>query len=60
MKRYINLLSLVILFSSMLLISCEKEAMTYEGKDTIYFDIRTGGWIGGFLDKYERMFYNVQ
>ena len=42
MKRYINLLSLVILFSSMLLISCEKEAMTYEGKDTIYFDIRRG------------------
>ena len=46
MKRYISLFCFVVSLFSMLFISCEKEPMTYEGKDTIYFDIRRGAeWI---------------
>ena len=46
MKKYISLFCFVVSLFSMLFISCEKEPMTYEGKDTIYFDIRRGAeWI---------------
>ncbi|MBQ3522761.1 MAG: DUF4843 domain-containing protein [Bacteroidales bacterium] len=54
MKRYITLFCLVISLFSMLFVSCEKEPMTYEGKDTIYFDVRTGAeWIDPDLWSHE-------
>ena len=54
MKRYISLFCLVASLSAMLFVSCEKEPMTYEGKDTIYFDIRRGAeWIDPTLWAHE-------
>ena len=54
MKRYISLFCLVASLFSMLFVSCEKEPMTYEGKDTIYFDIRRGAeWIDSNLWAHE-------
>ena len=54
MKRYISLFCLVASLFSMLFVSCEKEPMTYEGKDTIYFDIRRGAeWIDANLWAHE-------
>lgn len=50
MKKYISLFCFVVSLFSMLFVSCEKEPMTYEGKDTIYFDIRRGAeWIDSDL-----------
>ena len=52
MKRYISLFCLVASLFSMLFVSCEKEPMTYEGKDTIYFDIRRGAeWMVRWFSK---------
>ncbi len=53
MKRYITLFCLV---ASLVvtLASCEKEPMTYEGKDTIYFNVRRGvEWIDPSLWPHE-------
>ncbi|MBQ7998776.1 MAG: DUF4843 domain-containing protein [Bacteroidales bacterium] len=53
MKRYITLFCLAAsLFAA--LASCEKEPMTYEGKDTIYFNVRRGAeWIDPSLWPHE-------
>ncbi len=54
MKRNISLFCLVALLFSVLFASCEKEPMTYQGKDTLYFDIRKGAeWIDPALWAHE-------
>lgn len=46
MKRYISLFYLATVLLPALFTSCEKDTMTYQGKDAIYFNVRRGAeWI---------------